>query len=63
VSSEDQPHFVYPKDRVLGSVEMFPDYVSAFHHWRIRHAWDRPYTIATLGRECTPAAAIVDVNE
>ncbi len=61
--SENRPHVVFPHDRVLGSVEMFPTYAGAFEHWKKRHHFERPYRIATLGRECTPAAEIVDVNE
>lgn len=61
--SEDKPHIVYPESRVLGTVEMFPTYASAFAYWRTVHTWQRPYCIATLGRHCTPAAEIVDVSE
>lgn len=61
--SENQPHVVFPRDRVLGSVEIFPTYAAAFAHWRTHHHYSRPYVIHTLGRRCTPAAEIVDVNE
>lgn len=61
--SENRPHLVKPKDRILGEVLLFPTYRDAWDHWCTVHRWDNPYSIVTLGRECSPAAPVVDVNE
>lgn len=61
--SENRPHVVVPSDMILGSVELFPTYAGAYAHWKTVHHFAMPYKIVTLGRECTPAAEIVDVNE
>jgi hypothetical protein len=63
-SAEKKPHIVFPKGSVLyGSVKLFPTYLDAFSYWLNVHTWQNPYVIHTVGRECTVAAEVVNVNE
>jgi hypothetical protein len=64
VPSELKPHVVYPAEREHGLVSMFPNYKAAHDFWKLKHDVLRhPYKIAVLGRECTAAAPVIDVNE
>ena len=64
VPSEEKSHIVYPAVREHGLVSMFPNYKLAFEFWKLKHdILKHPYKIAVVGRECTVAAEVVDVNE
>ena len=64
IPSEQKPHIVYPAGRSCGLVTMFETYKLAHDFWVLKHnALKSPYKIATLGRECTAADPVIDVNE
>jgi hypothetical protein len=67
MTTENQPHVVYPKDwRDMVDCEVgliAPDYASAHAIWRQYHTLAAPYLISPLGRVIDPATPIIDVNE
>lgn len=59
-NSESRPHVVYDDS---GEGWVYPNYREAHVAWDCWHTWQHPYKIVTLGRECTPAAALTDPAE
>jgi hypothetical protein len=62
--TEDKPHIVFEKDRVLGAAHMFPSYRDAHAYWQtVHHTINRPFVIATLGRVIDPSTPVIDPSE
>jgi hypothetical protein len=62
MTTENQPHVVYPKDMSKAMV-LCANYAEAYRAWEARHTPKHPWLIATLGRVIDPATPIIDCNE
>lgn len=64
MTTEDQPHVVYPKDGSEPPIEC-ADYLGAHLVWRTRHHWAKPWLIKTVatGRVIDPDEAITGPGE
>ena len=60
--AEQRPHIVFSGDGSF--VSLHPDYQTAFAVWQSHYASlaKFPLKIAVVGRECTPAAEVIDCN-
>jgi len=63
MTTENQPHVVYPRGATRGYIGMFATYADAYAAWKDYHSRRHPFVIATLGRVIDPSVEIVDVNE